>query len=118
MTFDPRTLPGKDFTFSLACMLWYGALLADCLTTRWGVWYSGLSEGNKIMKWFTDKNHVFRTFLDGAVIRPAVVFSFLSVCQWGGFVDKAHSYLPFGLAAATFYFAVKNFMAIRKAKKK
>ncbi len=116
MTFDPRTLPGKDFTFSLACMLWYGALLADCLTTRWGIWYSGFSEGNKIMKWFTDKNHVFRTFIDGGLLRPGIVFAFLQACQWGGFMDKAHAYLPIVLAVATAVLPIRNYLKIRKMK--
>ncbi len=116
--FDPRTLPGGDFYFNLACMLWYAAMAIDCVITRWALWYYGGQERNKIMRWFTDKNHIFRTFLDGAVLRPAIMFSFLSICQWGGFVDKAHSYLPFVLAAATSYFPIKNYLAIRKARKK
>jgi hypothetical protein len=115
--FDPRTLPNGDFTFNFAAFLWYAAMLTDVLVTRWGIWYYGFSEGNKLMAWFTDKNHTIRTFLDAGVIRPALVLAFLSASAWAGCVDKAHSWLPFSLAAATFVWPVKNYLAIRAKQK-
>lgn len=115
--FDPRTLPNGDMTFNLAALLWYAAMLTDVLVTRWGIWYHGFQEGNNLMKWFTDKNHAFRTFLDGGVLRPAIVLAFLAASGWAGCVDKAHSWLPFSLAAATFVWPIKNYLKIRKLAK-
>src|SRR5256885_1096066 len=114
--FDPRTLPNGDPTFNLATLLWYVAMLADVLVTRWGIWYYGFQEGNKLMRWFTGKTHTFRTFLDGGILRPAVVLAFLAASGWAGVVDKAHSWLPFGLAVATAIWPVKNYLKIRALK--
>jgi hypothetical protein len=113
--FDPRTLPNGDFTFNFAAVLWYVAMLLDVYVTRWGIWYYGQTEGNKLMAWFT--KNAFRTFLDGGILRPAIVLAFLAASGYAGAVDKAHSYLPFGLAAATMIWPIKNYLKIRKAQK-
>jgi hypothetical protein len=114
--FDPRTLPDGDLTYNLAVFLWYGMMLADCLVTRMGIWWYGLAEGNAIMKWFTDKNHTIRTFLDAGIIRPVLAMAFLSASSAAGIVDKAHSWLPFGLVALTAVQVVLNLLKIRAAK--
>lgn len=102
--------------FDLAAFIWYVVMLADVFVTRWGIWYSGLQEGNKLMRWFTDKNHVFRTFLDGGILRPAVILAFLAASRWAGAEDNAHSWLPFELAGATAIWPVKNYLKIRAIK--
>jgi hypothetical protein len=115
--FDPRTLPNGDFTYNFAAVLWYVAMLTDVFVTRWGIWYYGQTEGNKLMKWFTEKAHPFRTFLDAGVLRPAIVLAFLAASGYAGVVDAAHSWLPFACAAGTMTFPVRNYLKIRKAKK-
>src|SRR5260370_18084293 len=108
--FDPRTLPNGNVPFNLAACLWYVAMLTDVLVTRWGIWYYGESEGNRVMRWFT--KNAFRTFLDGGVLRPAIVLAFLAASGWAGCVDTAHSWLPFSLAAGTLVWPIKNYLKI------
>lgn len=112
--FDPRTLPNGDFTFNLACFFWYSAMVADVAVTRLAIWNHGAVESNGLLRWFTDKAHPFRTFLDGGVLRPAIVLAFLIACSEGGFVDKAHAYLPFCLAAATAILPIRNLLKLKK----
>lgn len=112
--FDPRTLPNGDLTFNLACFFWYAAMLADVVVTRIGIWGHGQVESNRLMAWFTDKAHPFRTFLDAGVLRPALVLPFLTFASWSGYVDKSHSYLPFGLAAATVTLPIRNWLKLKK----
>jgi hypothetical protein len=113
--FDPRTLPNGNLTFNLATVLWYVAMLTDVFVTRWGIWYYGQAEGNRLVRWMT--KNAFGTFVDAGLFRPAIIAAFLAASGWAGCVDKAHSYLPFGLAAATMIWPIKNYLKIRKAQK-
>ncbi len=112
--FDPRTLPNGDFAYNFATVLWYAVMLADVFVTRWGIWYYGFVEANKLMKWLTA--NTFRTFLDAGILRPAAVLAFLAVSGWAGVVDRAHSWVPFGLVGITAIWPVKNYLKIRAIK--
>lgn len=114
MTFDPRTLPNGDFWPSFGLFMFYAAMLADCIVTRYGIWVKGYKEANKLMAWFTDRAHVWRTFVDGAVLRPAVTFGVGSLFSWGGIFDNAHAWATLLFSAPVAVLVVRNLLKLRK----
>ena len=104
--FDPRTLPGGDWVFNLGFFLWFAANLADVFLTRWAVWERGFTEANRLMRWFIDRSprSLFgialspdvRTFLDG-ILRLALCGVFMAASLHYEVVDRAHSWVPWGL---------------------
>ena len=116
--FDPRTLPNGDFWPNVGLMFVYAGLLADCLITRYGIWVKGLAEENKIMKWFTDKNHTLRTWLDGGPIRIALTILVYALLVKGGVFDNAHAWLVFLFGAPGWTMAIRNLVMISKRPRK
>jgi len=113
--FDPRTLPNGDLYPNLGLLFVYAGLLADCITTRYGIWVKGLAEGNRLMSWLTDKSHVFRTWLDGGIIRPALTFLLYGILAKGGVFDNAHAWLVFLFGVPGWLMTILNLIKIRKA---
>ncbi len=114
--FDPRTLPDPGFWTDVSWVYLWLALLADCLITRWGVWYYGFVEANPLIRnkyWDLTKSAGL-TFLD-ACLRLALVGGLLALSDHFGYDTWQ---LPVLCSAGPLFGVIHNLLLIRKLPKK
>lgn len=117
--FDPRTLPGGNVLFNLGAVALFVSMLADTLTTAYGIWDYSLTEGNPLVAWFVNREVKGSTYpvIVSAFVALAVVFLLVGVADKTGFDSTVGAIVPWGLTAFDAYFPIHNLLLIRKTKK-
>lgn len=117
--FDPRTLAGGNVSFNLGAMALWVSLLADILTTAFGIWNYGMVEGNPLIAWYIDREEKGDTtpVIVSAFVSLALVFLLVGVADATGFDSTVGSIVPWVLFAVDAYFPIHNWLLILKLKK-
>lgn len=110
----------ESLWFAIGIMILWCAAAGDVLVTRLGIWYHGLTEGNKLFRKILPRaaykflfNGAAGAFADAAV-RFVLCILLLEASKSIGYADNAHSYLPFGLALGVGVVVLRNYLMILK----